>query len=174
MKRETIKKVGCVVAVVLILGIPIFFVGELYYYCIQERNYVKIDNSNTITIWKKYIIFEKYWSPFYPKNDYIFVNSTWDHYDASISITQDSVLGIWCNYPVEVHGLKNFKMVQTYESEERDVWSKQYSFAHSTDARQGSLQIELDYELWYPCYLKKATYTYKSDDGIVTRDFSSK
>ena len=158
----------------LMIGIPVYFMGEFYYYCTQERNYVKIEKFNTITIWKNYIIFEKYWYPFYPKNNYILVNSTWDYYDLNLSVTQDSVLGIWCNYPVEVHGMEDFKKVQIFDGTERDEWSKRYSFAHVTEARQDSLQWEFDFEMYYPCFLEKATYIYKGDDGIITQDFSSK
>lgn len=174
MKKDVLKRIGCIVTILFLLGIPAFYIGKLYYYCTLERNYIKIEKSNTITIWKNYIIFKKYWYPFYPKNNYILVNSTWDNYDMSLSITQDSVLGIWCNYPVEVCGMENFRTIQVFDSKKRDEWSKQYSFSNVTGDRQDSLQLEFDFELWYPCCLSKATCTYKSQDSIITRDFLSK
>lgn len=172
MGVSNIKK-GCLVIILFILCVIAFFIGEFYYYCMLKRNYVKIDDSLTITIWNHYIIFERYWYPFYPKNNYIQVNSTWDYYNLSLSITQDSVLGIWCNYPIEIHGMDNFKTMQIFDCKQYDDWATQYSFTNVDSVRQDSLLLELGFTMWYPCTLDKARYKYNSVDSIVTRDFSN-
>lgn len=172
-KKITIKRMGCIVAILIFLSFPAFIIGELYYYLKLDRNYIKVDEYKTITIWKNCIIFERYWFPFYPKDNCIFVKSTWDFYDVSFTITNDSVLGIWSNYPIEVYRMDEFKAIEIFEKDEREDWVNQYSFANVAEDRKDSLQLEFNYELWYPAYLQKATYTYKSGDSIVSRGFSS-
>ncbi len=164
------KKNMCLVVIMILFSIPIYYIGELYYYCFQKRNYIKVDGYKTITVWKNYIILDKYWYPFYPKYNYILINSTWDYYDVGFTITQDSVLGIWSNYPVSVYGLESFKMIETFERSKRDYWANKYSFANVTKARKDSLILEFDYQLWYPCSLQKGMYIYKTDEGIVKKD----
>lgn len=172
MEKGIIKRIGCIVAALIFLGIPAYFVGELYYHCKLERSYVKIGKDYMITIWKNCIIFDQYPYPFYPKNNYILVNSTWDYYDISFTITQDSVLGIWSNYPVEVHGMDEFKAIEIFERDEHEDWANRYSFKNATESRQDSLRLEFSFELWFPEFVQKGTYIYKSGDVTITQDFS--
>lgn len=160
----------CLIVIVVLFCIPIYHIGELYYYCFQKRNYINIYNYKTITIWKNRIIFDKYWYPFYPNNNCILINSTWDFYDVRFTITQDSVLGIWSNYPISVYGMESFKTIETFEKDKREDWTNKYSFANVTKSRKDSLILEVDYQLWYPCSLQKGIYIYKTDEGIVKRD----
>lgn len=170
-KKTTIKRIGCIVAILIFLGFPAFIIGELYYYLKLDRNYIKVDEDRIITIWKNCIIFERYWFPFYPKDNCIFVKSTWDFYDVSFTITQDSVLGIWSNYPIEVHGLDEFKAIEIFERDKRDNWANQYSFANVTDARKDSFVLEFTYQLWYPSTIQKGKYVYRTDRGITQKSF---
>ena len=172
MNKRKIKRIGCLLVALIFLGIPTFFIGDFFYYLFLKRNYVKIDGYKTITIWKKCIIFDRYWYPFYPKNNYIWVNSTWDYYDVSFTITQDSVLGIWSNYPVEVHGMDEFKAIEIYEERNSyEDWANRYSFKNATESRQDSLRLEVSFELWFPEHVKTGTYIYKSGDVTITQDF---
>lgn len=171
MNKRNIKRIGCLVVVLIFLGIPTVFIGDFFYYLFLKRNYVKIDGYKTITIWGKDIIFNRYWYPFYPKNNYILVNSTWDYYDISFTITQDSILGIWSNYPVEVHGMDEFKAIEIFETDEHEDWANRYSFNNTTESRQDSLRLEFSFEFWFPEFVKKGTYIYKSGDATITQDF---
>lgn len=172
MEKGIIKRIDCIVVALIFLGIPAYFIGELYYHCKLKRSYVKIERDYMITIWKNCIIFDQYLYPFYPKNNYILVNSTWDYYDISFTITQDSVLGIWSNYPVEVHGMDEFKAIEIFERDEHEDWANRYSFKNATESRQDSLRLEFSFELWFPEFVKKGTYIYKSGDVTITQDFS--
>ena len=171
MEKRIIKRIGCVVAILFFLGIPTFFIGELYYYVVLKRNYAKIEEYKTITIWKNCIIFDRYWYPFYPKNNYILINTNDDYYNCSFTITQDSVLGIWSDDSIKIYGMDEFKTIETFKRDEREAWVCKYSFTNTTQPRTDSLLLEFNYLLWFPCALKDGTYTYRTDTGVITKNF---
>lgn len=174
MNKRKILRIGCLVVALIFLGIPAFFIGDLYYYLVLKRNYVKIDGYKTITIWKHRIIFDRYWYPFHPKDNYILADNRREYYDLSFTITQDSVLGIWSNSPVEVHGMDEFKAIEIYEERSAyEDWANRYSFKNATESRQDSLRLEVSFELWFPEFVKTGTYIYKSGDVTITQDFGS-
>ena len=171
MKGNLIKKTGCTLAMLLVFGIPVFFIGELYYYVFQKRTYVEIDRDKTITIWKNCIILDWYWYPIYPKDNYILINSTSDYYDVEFTITQDSVLGIWSNESVSVYGMENFKTIEMFAGSKRDYWANKYSFANVTNARRDSIFFEFSYQFWFPCSVQKCVYIYNMGTGVIKRNF---
>lgn len=173
MEKGIIKRIGCIVVALIFLGIPTYFIGDLFYYLFLQRSYVKIDGYKTITIWKNCIIFDRYWYPFYPKDNYILADNYGEYYDLSFTITQDSVLGIWGDGPIEVFGMDEFKAIEIYERRsEHEDWANRYSFKNATESRQDSLRLEFSFELWFPEYVNKGTYIYKSGDVTITQDFS--
>lgn len=172
MNKRKIIRIGCLVVALIFLGIPAFFIGDLYYYLVLKRNYVKIDGYKTITIWKHYIIFDRYWYPFYPKDNYILADNRGEYYDLSFTITQDSVLGIWSDGSIEVFGMDEFKAIEIYEERSAyEDWANRYSFKNATESRQDSLRLEVSFELWFPEHVKTGTYIYKSGDVTITQDF---
>ena len=172
MNKRKIKRIGCLVVALIFLGIPTVFIGDFFYRMFLKRNYVKIDGYKTITIWGNYIIFDRYWYPFYPKDNYILADNRGEYYILSFTITQDSVLGIWSDGYIEVFGMDEFKAIEIYE--ERDAhedWANRYSFKNATESRQDSLRLEVSFELWFPEFVKTGTYIYKSGDVTITQDF---
>ena len=172
MNKRKIKRIGCLVVALIFLGIPTVFIGDFFYRMFLKRNYVKIDGYKTITIWGNYIIFDRYWYPFYPKDNYILADNRGEYYILSFTITQDSVLGIWSDGYIEVFGMDEFKAIEIYE--ERDAhedWANRYSFKNATESRQDSLRLEVSFELWFPEFVHTGTYIYKSGDVTITQDF---
>jgi len=168
MEKRIIKRIGCIVALLIFLGFPAFLIGELYYDVVLKRTYIKLDGYKTITIWKNCIIFNQYWYPFYPKENYIHIKSTWDYYDVSFTVTKDSVLGIWSNDSIEVFGLDEFKAIEMYERDDKhEEWANRYSFSCVSEFRKDSLQLELGYEMWFPHAVQIATYRCRSDNGMI-------
>ena len=172
MNKRKIKRIGCLVVALIFLGIPTVFIGDFFYRMFLKRNYVKIDGYKTITIWGNYIIFDRYWYPFYPKDNYIRAYNCGEHYDLSFTITQDSVLGIWSDVSIEVLGMDEFKAIEIFERDEHEDWANRYSFKNATESRQDSLRLEFSFELWFPEFVQKGTYIYKSGDVTITQDFS--
>ena len=173
MNKRKIIRIGCLVVALIFWGIPAYFVGELYYHCKLERSYVKIEKDYMITIWKNCIIFDRYWYPFYPKDNYIRAYNCGEHYDLSFTITQDSVLGIWSDVSIEVLGMDEFKAIEIFERDAHEDWANRYSFKNATESRQDSLRLEVSFEFWFPEFVKTGTYIYKSGDVTITQDFGS-
>ena len=172
MKRN-IKKIGCWIVMLIIIAPPILLIAYVLFHCSQDRDFVKIDGYKTITIWHNYIIFDRYWYPFYPKKNYIYVdNHIEEFYDISFTITQDSIIGIWCTQPIKECRVDNIKGSDEYIGfKERADWERQYDFACVTEERKDSLQFEFGFTLWYPCCMSRSMYIYRSEDAFVEKEF---
>lgn len=173
MEKRTQIKIGCLTSLLAVFVLFAFIAGKFYYRILLKRCYVEIEGYKTITIWKNNIIFDRYWFPFRPKENYIRVMSTWDNYYLNFTVTQDSTLGIWSNYPVEVYKLKDYKSFEVYENNQQVDWVKRFSFANATEPRKDSLILEMGFRMWYPCYIQYGTYAYRTDDGIVKKNFDN-
>ena len=172
-KKSIIKKIGCKIIILTLIVPPILLIGYFFYYCTLERHFIELGERDIITVWDSHIIFDRYWYPFYPKKNYIYVDSRGaDYYDICFTITQDSIIGIWCSQPIKICGVDNIKGSDVYVgNERREDWEHQYDFANVTKARKDSLVLEFGYRLWYPCYIPKGKYIYKTDKGFVMKDF---
>lgn len=171
MEKRTQIKIGCLTSLLAVFVLFAFIAGKFYYRMLLERSYVEIEGYKTITIWKDNIIFDRYWFPFRPKENYIRVKSTWDNYYLNFTVTQDSTLGIWSNFPVEVYRLKDYKTFEVYEKNRQEDWAKRYSFANVLETRKDSLMVEMGFRMWYPSYIQNGVYTYKNDTTIVQKSF---
>lgn len=173
MGKSLLKKIGCKTIILVFIIPPILFIGYFFYYCRFERNYIKLDENKIITVWNNYIIFSRYWYPFYPKNNYIYVdNGIEEFYDIRFTITQDSIIGIWCTQPIRVCSVGDIKDSDEYIGySERENWERQYDFANVSNIRRDSLSLEFCYQLWYPCSLQKGMYIYRTDMGITQKSF---
>ena len=173
MKRSIIKKIGCKTIILTLIVPLILFIGYFFYYCKIERNYIELEEKKIITVWNNYIVFDRYWYPFHPKKNYIYVdNSKEEFYDISFTITQDSIVGIWCTQPIRVCCVDNIKGSDEYIGyKKREDWARQYDFANVTNVRRTSLSLELSYQLWYPCSLQKGMYVYRTDKGLIKKSF---
>ena len=171
MKRIIIKKIGCKTTLLVLIFPPILFIGYFFYYCRFKRNYIELEENKVITVWNNYIIFDRYWYPFYPKNNYIYVNNSKEEfYDISCTITQDSIIGIWCTQPIRVCSVSDIKDSDEYIGyRKREDWERQYDFANVSNIRRDSLSLEFCYQLWYPCSLQKGMYIYRTDMGIAKK-----
>lgn len=173
MKRSIIKKIGRKTIILTLIVPLILFIGYFFYYCKIERNYIELEEKKIITVWNNYIVFDRYWYPFYPKKNYIYIdNSKEEFYDISFTITQDSIVGIWCTQPIRVCCVDNIKGSDEYIGyKKREDWARQYDFANVTNVRRTSLSLELSYQLWYPCSLQKVMYVYRTDKGLIKKSF---
>lgn len=173
MEPTNIIKIGCKTIILALIVLPILFIGYIFYYCKIERNYIELEEKEIITVWNNYIIFDRYWYPFYPKKKYIYVdNDKEEFYDISFTITQDSIIGIWCTQPIRVCGIDNIKGSDEYIGYgKRGDWERQYDFATVSNVRRDSLSFEFCYQLWYPCSLQKGVYVYRTDMRIIKKNF---
>ena len=116
MKKRKIKKIGWIIFLLVFFIPPLYLDVKLGISLIYEkyfdRSYIKIDQYNTITVWRNYIIFGEYHHIYHPKSNYIFVKDYIEHYDFKCSITQDSILAIWSTAKIEVYGLVEFKAIE--------------------------------------------------------------
>ena len=75
MKKSIIKKIGCKIIILTLIGPPILLIGYFFYYCKLERHFIELVEREIITVWNNQIIFDRYWYPFYPKKN-IFMLTT--------------------------------------------------------------------------------------------------
>ena len=171
--ESIIKNIGCKTIILTLIAPLILFIGYFFYYCKIERNYIELEEKKIITVWNNYIIFDRYWYPFYPKKNYIYVDNTYEEfYDISFTITQDSIVGVWCTQPIRVCGVDNIKGSDEYIGyKKREDWKRQYDFARVTNVRRDSLSLEFSYQLWYPCSLQKGMYVYRTNKGLIKKSF---
>ena len=167
MRTQSIIKKGCLIASLIVIFPLVIYVGAFYYWGREKRSFVELEGCNTITIWKNEIIFDKYWLPFHPTKNFFCVKDTYDGYDISFTITTDSILAIWCNYPVEVCRLNDFKSVEIFEKDNYSNWSNRYSSQKVVESRRDSLRVELSFRMWYPCSPTNGVYIYRTDTAIV-------
>ena len=169
MKGNLIRKIRRFLFLSIIIVPPVWLIGYFFYYFHMKRNYVTLEGYKTITIWGNYLIFDKYWYPFTPKNNYISVQNTVLGYDLCFTVSCDSTIGIWSDHPLEVHDLKDFAIIETFEENGRKRWNNRYSFKCVQGSRQDSLIMEFGYQIDYPFCIYQVEYTYRNDEGIINR-----
>ncbi len=159
--ESIIKNIGCKTIILTLIAPLILFIGYFFYYCKIERNYIELEEKKII------------WYPFYPKKNYIYVDNTNEEfYDISFTITQDSIVGVWCTQPIRVCGVDNIKGCDEYIGyKKREDWERQYDFANVTSVRRDSLSLEFSYQLWYPCSLQMGMCVYRTNKGLIKKSF---
>ena len=177
MKKRKIKKIGWIIFLL------VFFIARLYldvklgisliYEKYFDRSYIKIDQYNTITVWRNYIIFGEYHHIYHPKSNYIFVKDYIEHYDFKCSITQDSILAIWSTAKIEVYGLVEFKAIEIYEEFEYNNWLNKYSFINVNESCQDSLLMEIHFTLFNPTHINNGKYLYNTGNYVIIDDITN-
>jgi len=158
------RKLSILLVLLAIIGPLLWYIGTAYYICYQKRTFVEIEGFDTITIWRNYIIFERYWYPIYPKKNFIEIQSTWDNYFVYLATTQDSTLRFGCNYPIVVKKLDNIKFVELLKLEEYVDWEKLFNHTEDAEFKEGRHQIEMYFQMWYPCYPHNGVYLYRRNN----------
>lgn len=171
---KSLQKFGTFFVLLSIVVSIVWYIGTVYYICYQKRRYVEIPGFETITIWRNHIIFERYTSPFIPQKKYIEIQSTWDNYSVNLTITKDSVLGIWCDNPIKIKELNNYRKVEIFDEEEHESWQKQYDYNTCSETRKDSLRIEISFQMWYPCYPHDGIYIYNHNNELSKGFFGTR